>query len=42
MPASEAEQVDRRERGAGQYVGMRREVAVALLRGDAPHKDTGI
>lgn len=39
VPASKAEREKRIERGAGQYVGMGR--VMAVLRRDAPHKDTG-
>lgn len=46
MPASGAERDGRIERGAGQYegmaMGMGRVVVVVVVRGDAPHRDTGI
>lgn len=40
VPARKAERDERIERGAGQYVGMGR--VMALVQRDAPHKDTGI
>lgn len=47
VPASGAERDERIERGAGQYEGMamgmgRVVVVVVVVRGDAPHRDTGI
>lgn len=46
VPASGAERDERIERGAGQYegmaMGMGRVVVVVVVRGDAPHRDTGI
>ena len=43
VPASRAERDERIERGAGQYVGMvMGRVVVVVVRGDAPHRDTGI